>query len=519
MPSSKNDEPVDEFLDPIPEDFSVVGRSPRRMQSLSSVVSSKSGGDVKSDTGVLLGGDEGPSASEKHKQVHQQEETETSSFFKSCSRRLLFFSFMTVLLVIGIVVAIYFIAAASEGGSDDDIPRAPTSSPSLNEFDDFFTPSRPTSPGQIAPSPAPSYSMGEVQVIDGVLTRLVSGVDDGDVDIYDSSTPHGACRSWLTEKDRLDIVGSNSRTSEARIQQRYILCLLFKQMNGEDWSSIDSFMDTSIHECLWDGITCDNNNLVAVIDLAEKGLRGSLPVELEKLTKLELLQLSGNRITGTIPSKLLYLQNLVWLDLSRNQLSGTIAPTSSSPLEIIYLSENKLEGTVPYFPKAEKLWVPSNSFSSIDESYTRSPIIRSILAYENELEGEFPQDWDVPKLEVLDLGLNQLKGTLPQSILLNAPKLETLLLNDNELEGPLPSWSESTSLQDLWLNTNKLTGTIPSSFGIRWKDMESVYIHENKLRGSIDKRHCESWTTSVVVVADCALPSLSCYCCTECRAG
>eukprot|EP00980_Cylindrotheca_fusiformis_P011050 scaffold2535_cov126-Cylindrotheca_fusiformis.AAC.12 len=523
MPSSKDNEPAEEFLDPIPEDVSVVGESPRRMQSLSSVISTKSL-DMKSDTGVLLGGEEGTPASEKHNQVHHREEREKSSLFKSCSRRLQFFSVMTFLLGIAIVVAIYFIVEASEGGSDDDIPRAPTSPPTPLDFSDFFPPSGSGTPGQIAPTPAPTYSTEDMQVIDGVLSRLVFGTNDAndandtEVDIYNSSTPHGACRSWLTEKDRLDIVGSNSRTSEGRIQQRYTLCLLFKQMNGKNWSSIDTFMDTSIHECLWDGITCDRTgNFVVVIDLAERGLMGRLPVELENLQRLVQLRLSGNSITGTIPSKLLYLPNLEKLDLSVNQLSGTISSTSSSPLEIIKLSENKLEGTVPFFPKVEKLWVATNSFSAIDESYTRSPIIESIRAFDNKLDGEFPQDWDVPKLEVLDLAFNEISGTLPQSILRKAPKLEALLLDSNKLEGPLPSWSQSTSLQDLWLDTNELTGTIPSSFGREWKGMKSLFIHDNKLQGSIDRQHCERWPESVVVEADCALPSLSCYCCTMCH--
>lgn len=529
---------AEDFLDPIPEDDSVAAKAPQRVEmhlSAASAVGSSDSGDIKSDTGVLLGGDDEEQSPMDPQQQQQQQQAldENSTLFKSCcGRRVLLFSIMVVVLVVGIGVGIYFIATAVTSGEDNDRPDdfvpslqdGPTIAPTLfAPFDDFFINDDQT-PGDVAPSPAPTYSSFQIETIDEILLELVSNMPSEvikSVDIYDNDTTHGSCRFWLTQTDHVDLEISTIDETAERVQQRYILCLLYQDMSGEEWElADDSFLDSFMHECLWAGITCDNDRNVAVIDLAETNLSGSLPDELARMQKLELLKLSGNEITGTIPSGLLDLPMLVWLDLSSNQLTGSIVTaTNDCPVEILYLQGNQLEGSVPFFSKLEKLWIHENQFSSFDESYTTSLVIRSLIAYDNQFEGNFPQSWFVPSLKTLDMGLNELEGRIPTSLWQNAPNLELLLLNENQLEGSLPTVTGSNSLETIWLQSNKLSGTIPQSFGTNWVNLTSLLLHDNSLQGSITENQCLQWKKFHTIEADCKLPSLSCACCTKCYGG
>merc|ERR1712176_1526734 len=82
------------------------------------------------------------------------------------------------------------------------------------------------------------------------------------------------------------------------IKQRYVLALLYYSMNGENWSYEDSYYSVNgtnwsyeypythiingenwlsqSFECGWWGVECDNNNQMAVLDLIENNLHGSL---------------------------------------------------------------------------------------------------------------------------------------------------------------------------------------------------------------------------------------------------
>jgi hypothetical protein len=523
MPAPNKEELGEDFLDPIPEDTSVYAKSPQRIRNLSSapVVASSNSVSIKSDTGVLFGGDEEQPPSQNQQQRQRREST---TLFKACNRRLLQFSLFVVVLLIGIGIGIYFIVTAVTSNHDTSntlatLSPVPTTSPSYPSFDDYI----PINGGGIEPSSAPTYTSLQIQIIDEILLQISRSSSSSmeDADLYNTDTPHGSCRFWITQTDEIDLeLSTTSTTSEERIQQRYILCLLYMQLNGGGWNlDVDAtFVNAVMHECLWDGITCDNDNFVAVIDLAENNLIGSLPNELEKLQKLELLRLSGNAITGTIPNKLCDLPLLVWLDLSSNQLTGSIAASSSpsSPLGILYLQSNQLQGSVPYFHKLEKLWIHENRLSILDESYATSSSLRSFIAYDNKFKGLFPQTWNVPKLQALDLGLNEWEGSIPMSLWQNAPKLELLLLNENQLEGTLPASTASVYLQTVWLHSNQLTGTIPESFGQNWGNLTSLLLQDNLLRGNITQKQCLQWEDFEKIEADCNLPSLTCACCTDC---
>nr|QBA30210.1 leucine-rich receptor-protein kinase-like protein [Striga gesnerioides] len=99
----------------------------------------------------------------------------------------------------------------------------------------------------------------------------------------------------------------------------------------------------------WNNITCDDNNHVIDILLAEHELAGELGPELSNLTELKSLNMLNNNLTGPIPKELGLLKKLVLLDLRYNQLTGIIPRElgNCDSLLSLYLNDNQLSGAVP----------------------------------------------------------------------------------------------------------------------------------------------------------------------------
>ncbi|ANM63870.1 meristematic receptor-like kinase [Arabidopsis thaliana] len=97
-------------------------------------------------------------------------------------------------------------------------------------------------------------------------------------------------------------------------------------------------------------LALDHNNLSGpILDTWGSKIRGTLPSELSKLTKLRKMDISGNSVSGHIPETLGNISSLIHLDLSQNKLTGEI-PISISDLESLNffnVSYNNLSGPVP----------------------------------------------------------------------------------------------------------------------------------------------------------------------------
>ncbi|MFN8357943.1 MAG: LamG-like jellyroll fold domain-containing protein [Spirosomataceae bacterium] len=84
----------------------------------------------------------------------------------------------------------------------------------------------------------------------------------------------------------------------------------------------------------------------------------------------------------------------------------------------------------------------------------------------------------------VDLGANNLRGTLPSS-LGNLSNLQNLVLTSNQLSGPiLSSLGNLSNLQYLALNFNQLSSSIPSSLG-SLSDLQYLALSNNELSGTI----------------------------------
>ena len=207
------------------------------------------------------------------------------------------------------------------------------------------------------------------------------------------------------------------------------------------WGTTTQKIDT------WAGITVSSSR-VLTLDLARKGLAGSIPAELGNLTNLNRLFLENNRLTGNIPTELANLTNLWWLDLGHNDLTGSI-PTelaSLTNLRIIFLNYNRLTGSIP----AELGNITSLTW---------------IFLNNNELTGSIPAELGNLNLSHLNLSNNRLTGSIPAAIG-NFTNLTTLPLSNNRLTGNIPTeLSNLTNLTQLNLENNRLTGSIPTELG------------------------------------------------------
>ncbi|KAG6477259.1 receptor protein kinase TMK1-like [Zingiber officinale] len=84
--------------------------------------------------------------------------------------------------------------------------------------------------------------------------------------------------------------------------------------------------------CGWEGIRCDANGNITVINFQKMGLNGSISPDFGLFASLQKLLLSNNNLTGIIPSTLTNLAGLNELDVSNNSLWGKVPRFSQNVL-------------------------------------------------------------------------------------------------------------------------------------------------------------------------------------------
>jgi len=200
------------------------------------------------------------------------------------------------------------------------------------------------STGGSSPS-TPSETTHTVQNDEGsdLKTKLSDASTDGGMSLMDITTPQFHAYTWLVEDS------ARSSYSDERLFQRYALATLYFSTAGIQWTKSDGWT-TTLDECKWYGVSgCDEadsekivsielfgNNLMGTIppelfifipnvinlNLANNQLRGEIPSEIGKLTKVNILELAENELTGQIPSDIGMLYNADHIFLQSNLLVG-----------------------------------------------------------------------------------------------------------------------------------------------------------------------------------------------------
>ncbi|XP_066336506.1 receptor kinase-like protein Xa21 [Miscanthus floridulus] len=273
----------------------------------------------------------------------------------------------------------------------------------------------------------------------------------------------------------------------------------FKKATFDPNGALRSWNTTTPY-CQWNGVTCSlrHPGRVTVLDLSDHGLSGPISASLGNLTFLNKLKLSTNFFSGGLPP-LNRLRRLQFLQLRNNLLQCTIpdAITNCSNLQGVDLSRNFIKGEIPsslgLLPNLLAIQLSNNDLTGIIPSNLKniSQLLFLNLAV-NQLTGSIPSElgqlssmlelflganmlsggipgtlFNLSSLGTLDVAVNMLGGLeLTSNIGDELPSLARLHMSQNMFEGHIsPSLGNFSNLFDLDMSQNNFTGQIPSSFG------------------------------------------------------
>lgn len=219
-------------------------------------------------------------------------------------------------------------------------------------------------------------------------------------------------------------------------------------------------------------------NWVNTWDLEEQDIENWYGVTLNSEGRVEYLYITENKLTGTLPPEIGLLTELKVLNLSSasnptvpenvNQITGGIPPEigNLTNLEQFNISNNLISGEIP------------PEFGNLSK-------LKFATFFDNELSGSLPEELgNLISIETINLMRNNIEGSIPTSMT-NFPNLISLLLASNNFEGEIPDFlSQVTSLQYLDLSYNSFSGSIPVELGLI-NNLSYLDISVNNLTGEI----------------------------------
>ncbi|XP_022722224.1 receptor-like protein 12 [Durio zibethinus] len=247
------------------------------------------------------------------------------------------------------------------------------------------------------------------------------------------------------------------------------------------------------------------------LNMGDNQLQGSIDIEgLNNLTNLKNLDLSSNRIESFQPSKQgkemqLRMTNLEVLDLSSNLFKNdTFAFLSGLPsLKSLNMGDNQLKGSIDIeglnnLTNLKNLDLSSNRIESFQpskqgkEMQLRMTNLEVLDLSSNLFKNDtFAFLSGLPSLKSLNMGDNQLKGSIDIEGLNNLTNLKNLDLSSNRIESFQPSKQgkemqlRMTNLEVLDLSSN-LFKNDTFAFLSGLPSLKSLSMRDNQLQGSID---------------------------------
>ncbi|XP_027362510.1 probable LRR receptor-like serine/threonine-protein kinase At3g47570 [Abrus precatorius] len=295
--------------------------------------------------------------------------------------------------------------------------------------------------------------------------------------------------------------------------------LKFKESISNDPRGILDSWNSSIHFCMWHGITCSpmqqrvtqmnlggyhlygvisplvgNLSFLEYLDLRNNSFYGKIPPQLGRLVQLQQLYLNNNSLVGEIPANLTSCFNLIGLHLSGNNLTGKIPNDIGSlrKLQQIFISSSNLTGQVPpsigNLSSLTDLNVGSNSLEgNIPQEMCRLKNLKTIAVGINNLSGNLPSClYNMSSLTLISVDMNRINGSLSPTMFHTLPNLQTLFIGGNQMSGPIPtSITNATTLQAFDITRNHFVGQVPSLGKL--KDLQLLGLAQNNLGGNSTK--------------------------------
>ena len=238
------------------------------------------------------------------------------------------------------------------------------------------------------------------------------------------------------------------------------LVMLAKNTNFSTWTRKENWL-TQESFCSWQGIYCNNQSHVWLIQLHTNNLRGEI-VSFDAFPKVKYISMHSNGLIGTLPS-LQRLPRLETLNVGNNSLAGTLPHLVNNPLlQNLKVFSNNFIGDVPSLANNKvlvELFLQGNQFSGPMPPLSRNLQLREVYMQQNQMTGGVPDLRQNTNLQFLRISVNNLTGTVPDLTGLTA--LETIALHTNRLTGSLPAVSHLTALERLLVHTNELDGIVP----------------------------------------------------------
>ncbi|KAF7836107.1 putative LRR receptor-like serine/threonine-protein kinase [Senna tora] len=273
----------------------------------------------------------------------------------------------------------------------------------------------------------------------------------------------------------------------------------------------------STHFCDWYGITCNrrhqrvqsllledhslrgflspyigNLSFLRAISLLNNSFYREIPQDLGRLFRLQNLRLTHNTLVGEIPVNITSCSQLRYLDFGENHLNGRIPKEIGSlhNLEILSLEKNNLTGQIPYsmwnLSSITVISLGANNFEgSIAKEIGLLKNLTKLGLGPNNFLGTLPSSlYNLSFLQVLSIASNYFIGTLPPNIFL--PKLEIFEIGGNQISGPVPtSTTNATTLQIFDIGENSLTGQVPILDRLQhlwWLDFSENNLGDNSAK-------------------------------------